>query len=178
MLPQLCRFLSNLRCDNRMQLRIARNEQDGALNACNDLAPWSSVSNRCECRLQDVDIQLSFGVSPGDDFLFGPVGIQGEAPGDALLAWECSEFEEPLPPVLLLLLPTCLKQLLVRSCLKQWLVHQGRVFQHDGSNQVRIRCSKHSCSDGPHRMSPHRRLFQTQRSNDRCCVVGQKCNRE
>src|SRR6266568_1549368 len=119
MLPQLCRFLSNLRCDNRMQLRIARNEQDGALNACNDLAPWSSVSNRCECRLQDVDIQLSFGVSPGDDFLFGPVGIQGEAPGDALLAWECSEIEEPLPPVLLLLLPTCLKRLRTRSCFRQ-----------------------------------------------------------
>ena len=118
------------------------------------------MRNCCECRLQDVNIQLGLGVGPGDDLLFDPGGIHSEAPGDALLTRERSELEEPLPPELVLLLPTCLKQRLVHICLKRWLVPQGWVFQHDGSDQMGIRCGKRCGSDGPHRMPQHKALFQ------------------
>ena len=65
----------------------------------------------CECRLQNSDIELGFGVRPGDNLLLGPGRIQSETPGDPLLAWQCPELEEPLPPRLgwlLLFFPACI----------------------------------------------------------------------
>src|SRR6266567_1755647 len=59
MLPQLSCLSSSLRRDNSMQLRVARHEQDGTLNARNDFAPVD-IRNCCESRFQDIDIQFSF----------------------------------------------------------------------------------------------------------------------
>src|SRR5437660_757381 len=83
--PKPCRLLGSFGCDNCTRLGIGCNEQDGTLDACDDLAP-SNVINCCKCRLQDIDIQLGFGVSPGDNLLFGPGRIQSEPPGDPLFA--------------------------------------------------------------------------------------------
>src|SRR6266436_8978422 len=102
MLPDLCCFLGNFRCDYRVQLRITRNEQDGALDARNHFAP--GIAAECCCMLQYVGIKLGFGVGPGDDLLFDPIGIHGEGSGKALLMRERLEIYYPLPRLLALLL--------------------------------------------------------------------------
>src|SRR5436309_3245128 len=69
--------------DTSTCLRIACNAQNGAADASNGLTP--SVAARCSSALLYVGLHLGFRVGPGNNLLFGPIGIHSEPPGDALL---------------------------------------------------------------------------------------------